>query len=476
MSAEFSSTIKLFLGCPWLLSAAAVQQKFLQSHSLDTFSWDISHPLQDTQNFDDSTAALLFICSAEQFLNFQASALSFSQSIKNTFGFFVIDDPDAPITLRARKEVGRADKDLNVLNSIYYPFTRIQMLEALEHGLSALTHMSTLKNSFDAFTQASVTAIESRDPTTKGHSHRVAELTVKFAQVVSDLSGGSYDQVRFSAKQIEEIRYAGLLHDFGKIGVREAVLQKEKKLYSHELERIQSRFALVKEKIHRNLYEEYLKKLIRQKAPPTYDNLLFFQNKMDKIQEELQFLIAAVMEANEPAVIEKEAVPRISELLAAQIFTEDLGHEHTLLTAEELNILSIPRGTLTSAERKEIETHVVHSYQFLVQIPWSSDLKNIPDIAHAHHECLNGTGYPRRLKGEDIPIQAQMMTIADIYDALVASDRPYKRALPVEKAYEILRDEAHQGKIDRELLEIFISKNIPGHRASHSAGRTHAAN
>jgi len=126
----------------------------------------------------------------------------------------------------------------------------------------------------------------------------------------------------------------------------------------------------------------------------------------------------------------------------------------------ELVSLSVPRGSLNESDRKEIESHVTHTYKFLSTIPWTPDLRHVPDIAYAHHEKLDGTGYPNQLKSSEIPIQTKMMSIADIFDALTASDRPYKKAMPPERALNILNEEAKASHIDSDLLEVFIDSEI----------------
>jgi HD-GYP domain-containing protein (c-di-GMP phosphodiesterase class II) len=138
--------------------------------------------------------------------------------------------------------------------------------------------------------------------------------------------------------------------------------------------------------------------------------------------------------------------------------SNDLGQE--LLTPEEILKLSLPKGSLSTEERREIESHVTHTYQFLRQIAWTEDLGGVTEIAHAHHEKCDGSGYPRGLTVEGIPVQSRMMAISDIYDALTAMDRPYKRALDAERALDILHFEANAGKLDIELLKIFIEAGI----------------
>jgi HD-GYP domain-containing protein (c-di-GMP phosphodiesterase class II) len=136
------------------------------------------------------------------------------------------------------------------------------------------------------------------------------------------------------------------------------------------------------------------------------------------------------------------------------------GNRHPYLTPEELGALCIRKGSLTERERRDIESHVTHTYNFLSQIPWTGEYKRVPDIAFAHHERLDGSGYPRQLTAADIPIQSKMMAIADVFDALAAWDRPYKKAVPVERALDILRDEAHIGKLDGAILDLFVAARI----------------
>jgi HD-GYP domain-containing protein (c-di-GMP phosphodiesterase class II) len=136
------------------------------------------------------------------------------------------------------------------------------------------------------------------------------------------------------------------------------------------------------------------------------------------------------------------------------------GTEKPLLSDDELRYLMINRGNLDERERREIESHVTHTYRFLEQIPWTRELKGIPLIAWGHHEKLDGSGYPRGVDSTAIPVQTRMMTISDIYDALTATDRPYKRAVTAERALDILHDEAKHGHVDTALLTAFVEAKI----------------
>lgn len=307
---------------------------------------------------------------------------------------------------------------------------------------------------FEGFVRASVRAIEQRDPTTSGHSQRVADLTVGLARAADRADGGPFSVIRFSPEQLREIEYAGLLHDFGKVGVREEVLVKAKKLYPAQLERVRMRFdhmrtALVAERLQAQLDR------LRSGQPedPAIDE------RHARRVRDLDAMLALVLEANEPSVLPTEVSSRLAAI-ARVAFADAGGHQHELLTGEELDALLIRRGSLTEAERLQIQHHVTHTYDFLVRIPWGQSLALVPEIAAKHHEYLDGSGYPSRLPAEEIPLQARMMTVADIFDALTASDRPYKKAMPVTDALDILRAEQRQGKLDADVLELFIDAKI----------------
>ncbi|HEY3166969.1 MAG TPA: HD domain-containing phosphohydrolase, partial [Candidatus Binatia bacterium] len=161
----------------------------------------------------------------------------------------------------------------------------------------------------------------------------------------------------------------------------------------------------------------------------------------------------------EPTVLREGNFERLSELAARQ-FVDPEGYGYPLLTAQEVKLLSISKGNLDERERRQIESHVNHTMSFLRQIPWTREIKNIPTIASAHHEKLDGTGYPHNLSASEIPFQSKMMTISDIYDALSATDRPYKKAVRSDQALDILFDEAKQGLVDPKLLRLFREAEI----------------
>ena len=262
-----------------------------------------------------------------------------------------------------------------------------------------------IKALFESFVQASVTAIESRDPTTSGHSGRVAELTVGLAQKLDGVSSGLFAPVNFNRDQIQEIRYASLLHDFGKVGVREKVLVKAKKLFFGEMLALRQRFGVIK----RTVEADYLRaKVACLQAGGNKEELEAIELDHARRQAEIEAALDLVTKSNEPTVLDGETANALLELPSKNYLDVD-GVTRPYITANELESLSIRRGSLSEQERVEIESHVTHTFKFLSQIPWTGEFARVPEIAFAHHEKLDGTGYPRRLLADAIPTPARMM-------------------------------------------------------------------
>ncbi|HWH51815.1 MAG TPA: HD domain-containing phosphohydrolase [Gemmatimonadaceae bacterium] len=312
---------------------------------------------------------------------------------------------------------------------------------------------------FEGFVTAAVTAIEARDPATSGHSSRVATLTVALAEAVDRCADGPYHDLRFTREQLRELRYAGLLHDFGKVGVREEVLIKEKKLYPHDLEIIRHRFAFLLQQSDLE-FERARAEVLFERGRAGHDAELGRLCAMRQAaRDDLRRALGRIIDANEPTILAEGSFDELREL-NRRSYVDFGGTNRPLLEDHELQFLMIRRGNLDDAERREIESHVTHTYRFLEQIPWTPELRGIPEIAYTHHEKLNGAGYPRRVTGDAIPVQARMMTIADIFDALTATDRPYKRAVPWARALDILAMEARDGMIDEHLLRSFVDARV----------------
>ena len=358
--------------------------------------------------------------------------------------------------------------------SVTLPYTewdeRVVKSLASQAAVSIESHQlrDSIERLFEGFVKASVQAIELRDPCTSGHSERVAALTVRLAETINNTRRGPSSNLYFSDRQLKEIRYAALLHDFGKVGVPEAILTKPKKLYPKQLELIRQRFATVQRTLEMECAQAKYRHLIEH---PQHRHENFHQDcshcqqlqkydreLLEKIQQ-LESYWDTLLEANEPTVLGEEPLKLLQEI-SQYTYTDVDGVEKPLLSERELHQLSVWRGNLTPAERHYMESHVTHTYAFLKRIPWTQDLSSVPQIAYAHHEKLDGSGYPQNLTAGDIPVQAQIMTIADIYDALTAGDRPYKRALSPDVAINILYEEAAAGKIQADFLELFVGQQV----------------
>jgi len=318
---------------------------------------------------------------------------------------------------------------------------------------------------FEGFVKASVTAIESRDPATSGHSFRVADLTVTLATAVDRADDGPFRDVRFSPAEMREIRYASLLHDFGKVGVREEVLVKAKKLQPWHLEMIRLRAEILRRGLELKYTRRKLDHLARNGRDGFDAAAAAWDAELEALREEIRENLETVAAANEPAVMPEDFAASLRGL-SVRAFVDHVGEGRTLITPDEARILSIPRGSLTEEEYREIQSHVTHTFQFLSQIPWTRELRRVPDIARAHHEKLDGSGYPEGRRGAEIPIQGRMMTISDIFDALTAGDRPYKSTMSFERALDILALERRSGTIDPALLDVFVDLRPWEHRAS----------
>jgi HD-GYP domain-containing protein (c-di-GMP phosphodiesterase class II) len=313
-----------------------------------------------------------------------------------------------------------------------------------------------IRSIFEGFVRASVQAIEQRDPTTSGHSLRVSVLSCRLAEVVDRADAGRFADVRFSRRDLQELEYAALLHDFGKIGVREQVLVKAKKLYPHELSQVRARFDYALKAAEAEVLSRKVQAMVEGAGA---SDLAALDEELARRRAELEEAWRVITEANEPTVLSEGDFTRIAAL-GERTYPGPDGARAPLLTPSEVESLQITRGSLDAEEIEEIRSHVVHTYDFLSKIPWGKNFLKVPEIAGAHHEKLNGSGYPRGLRGEEIPLQSKIMTIADIYDALTARDRPYKKAVPVERALAILGFEVKDGNIDPELVQAFVDAEV----------------
>jgi HD-GYP domain-containing protein (c-di-GMP phosphodiesterase class II) len=359
---------------------------------------------------------------------------------EEVLGLIQVDTPHAVETF--------SEEDLRILTGI-----SAQLAIALKNA----QYYADIEVLFEGIIRAAVRAIESRDPVTAGHSFRVADLAERLASAVDRTDGHGLADVHFSPEEMKELRYTALLHDFGKIGVRERVLTKEKKLHPHQMGLVKERFALARARIEANLYRQVIEAHLRNPLSSAELSRLWDRVRQDLATrvEQLDRLLAAVEHANDPGHADTDPIPDLQAAARYRIPGDDRT-PGVLLDADELACLSLANGTLSAEERVQMQSHVTHTFAFLSLIPWTPPLSRIPEFAYAHHERLDGSGYPRGLTAAQLPVQANILAVADIYDALRAGDRPYRAAMPQDQALDVLRREAMAGRLDEALVEVFV--------------------
>jgi len=320
--------------------------------------------------------------------------------------------------------------------------------------------ISNMTELFEAFVKVMATAIDEKSPVTGGHIRRVADLTLTMADVINELKEGCFKDKTFSPDQLYELRIAAYMHDIGKVTSPVEIVEKAKKLQTifDRIQHVRLRMTYIGQKIMLESQATKIELLQNGAANPAEIASLdkATQDKLDELNDIKEF----INRCNEPGeFLDDETLDRLKEI-SIKTFIDDGGEEQPFLTDDELVNLSIRRGSITEAERKKMQDHAAVTLRMLKQIPFTKKLQNIPGFAGAHHEFINGKGYPLGLKGDEIPFEGKLMAVTDIAEALTASDRPYKKAMPLETVYRILRSMVEKGELDSSLVELFIEKDV----------------
>ncbi|MEW6751542.1 MAG: HD domain-containing phosphohydrolase [Candidatus Latescibacterota bacterium] len=319
-------------------------------------------------------------------------------------------------------------------------------------GINNVRLIHELEALFESLVRVLATAIDERSPYTGGHIRRVAEMAMVVAEAVNACSTGPLASVSFSADELHELRMASWLHDIGKITTPEWVVDKPTKLTTlfDRIELLRTRFALIRQGVETEL-------LKRELAGEDAEALAAERcRRLGELDDELTFLVRANLPGEYMADADLERLRGI----AAKRFPWG-GEEVPYLTPDELHNLSIRKGSLTEAERRKINDHAAVTIKMLEQIPFTRKLRQVPAIAGAHHEKLDGSGYPRGLRGEGIGLRARILALVDVFESLSAHDRPYRaKPMPRETVLRILREEVEANHLDRALLELFLSRQL----------------
>jgi HD-GYP domain-containing protein (c-di-GMP phosphodiesterase class II) len=307
--------------------------------------------------------------------------------------------------------------------------------------------INQLEQLFESFIALINTAIDEKSPYTGGHCQRVPALTMMLAEAVSETSEGPLRDLQMTEKDRYELKIAGLLHDCGKVTTPVHVVDKATKLEGifDRIHLIDTRFEILKRDAE-----------IAMLKSGTPEARARQRERLRQIEEDRMFLRAANIGSERMRDEEIERVRRIAEYR----WTDLSGHEAKFLSDDELKNLSIRSGTLTAEERQIINHHIVATIKMLEALPWPRHLKNVPEYAGGHHERMDGKGYPKGLTREQMSWQARVMGIADIFEALTAKDRPYKKGKTLSESLEILGRMSLNGHIDPELFDVFVRRKI----------------
>lgn len=356
-----------------------------------------------------------------------------------------VDERTGEITSFSEKDI---DNILPLASQAAVTATKVSLIE-------------TLRDMFYSFIKAIATAIDTKSPYTGEHVKRVVSLSMKIAECVNNTKKPPYKDFRFSDDEMEELKLAAWMHDIGKVTTPQHIIDKSTKLetLSNGIDEIRTRFSLIRA-MKKN---EYYRKLIEinfAKDDPEYNILATsHRQQLEADLESIHSDFELIQFCNTAGVVvDAEKRDRLKSIFEKTITID--GEHHSYITEKEFERLCISKGTLTKNERKIIENHAAMTDQILRQLHFPEKLSKIPLFAASHHEKLNGTGYPCRLKEEEIPIQARIMALADIFEALTAKNRPYKEEMSTEQAVKILTLMARDNEIDKELLELCVSSGL----------------
>ena len=326
-------------------------------------------------------------------------------------------------------------------------------------ALSNRLLMTQLEELFESFIGLINLAIDEKSPYTGGHCQRVPALTMMLAEAVSRTTEGPMAAFTMSDKDRYELKIAGLLHDCGKVTTPVHVVDKATKLHTlfDRIKLIDTRFEVLK----RDAEIATLRQQLALRAPvdPAADQALMAQSlaAQEALNADREFLRAVNIGGESMSDADVAQVQRIGHGFKWRNVN---GVESTFLTADEMENLCIRKGTLTAAERDTINYHIVATIKMLERLPWPRHLKHVTEYAGGHHERMDGKGYPKGLSRDQMSVQARIMGIADIFEALTASDRPYKPSMKLSQALAIMNNLKQGGHIDPDLFDVFVRERV----------------
>ncbi len=326
-------------------------------------------------------------------------------------------------------------------------------------ALSNRLLLTQLEELFEAFINLINLAIDEKSPYTGGHCQRVPALTMMLAEAVAATTEGPMAGFRMDDRDRYELKIAGLLHDCGKITTPVHVVDKATKLQTlfDRIDLIDTRFEVLKRDAELQALRQQLalRPCVDPQAEAAVD--VGVRAAIEDLDDDREFLRSSNIGGE---TMSELAQQRVRAIARERRWCNVEGVESEFLTADELENLSIRAGTLTASERKVINQHIVTTIRMLEQLPWPKYLKNVPEYAGGHHERVDGKGYPKGLARDQMSVQARVMGIADIFEALTATDRPYKSGMKLSQAVATMNKFKANGHIDPDLYDIFVQKGV----------------
>jgi HD-GYP domain-containing protein (c-di-GMP phosphodiesterase class II) len=318
--------------------------------------------------------------------------------------------------------------------------------------------INQLEELFEAFINLINTAIDDKSPYTGGHCQRVPILTMMLAEAAIRTRTGPLRDFTLDERALYELKLAGLLHDCGKVTTPVHIVDKATKLQIifDRIELIDIRFEVIKREAEVETLKAKLKLVAKESHADTTGLDAELKLRLASLDDDRDFLRRANVGGE---FMSQEHIERIQRI-ARETWVNEVGERAPLLTADEVYNLSIARGTLTREDRQIINNHVAMTYKMLSALPWPKQLRGVPEIAASHHERLDGKGYHRGLTAEQMPLQARIVAIADIFEALTAKDRPYKPGKTLSESLEILGRMTQENHVDPSLFDVFIREKV----------------
>ncbi len=402
----------------------------------DVYEADAQYNFEGTRKFDAKTGYRSRSMLVIPMRNYDNEVIGVCQLLNRT-------EPDTGAVIAFSEEDEKSL--LSLASQAAIAMTNVQLIQDLRRLL-------------ESFIDSIARAIDDKSPYTGGHVQKVAQLAMMLAKAVNADRSGPYKDVHFSEEELDQIHIAGLMHDVGKITTPEYVMDKATKLETiyDRIETVRTRFELYIRELERDADRQKLDLIRKGSRIEDLDDIDERTHEaIDIARADLAFLENANFGGE---FMRDEDIERIKHIANHWVHMD--GEVIPLLSENEVENFCIRKGTLTVEERAKINHHAFMSTEMLDALPFPKNLQRVPEIAGGHHEKLNGKGYPKGLDASQLTLEARIMALADIFEALTASDRPYKRPNTMKEAMRIIGFMVKDQELDPDLVDFFYAQGL----------------